>query len=70
MVIADEASNAVAERINGDLGKIEVIAGRTRITDSNSSKEDKLVILNEEVKRNRGCFYAGGFNIRGNIKLI
>ncbi|GKX31015.1 methyl-accepting chemotaxis protein [Vallitalea longa] len=51
-IIAEKSSQVIEERINNELGKLEVIAGRTRITDPNNTNEDKLNALKEEVKRN------------------
>lgn len=50
--IAEKSSQVIEERINNGLGRLEVIAGRTRLTDPNNTDEDKLKALKEEVKRN------------------
>jgi methyl-accepting chemotaxis protein len=51
-VIANKSAQVLEERINTELGKLEIIAARTRIKDPNNSMEDKLNALREEVARN------------------
>jgi methyl-accepting chemotaxis protein len=51
-IISEKSAHLIEERINTELGKLKIIAGRTRITDPNNSLEDKLDALREEVKRN------------------
>ncbi|QUH27541.1 methyl-accepting chemotaxis protein [Vallitalea guaymasensis] len=52
ITIAEKSSQLIEERVNKELGKLEVIAGRTRITDPDNTTEDKLDALREEISRN------------------
>jgi methyl-accepting chemotaxis protein len=50
-LIAQKSSEIVSERINIEMEKLKVIAGRTRMTDPENSIDDKLNALREEIDR-------------------
>ena len=50
-VIASQVSKTVEARLGEQLGKLETLAAQPRITDPANSAEDKLILLNEELKR-------------------
>jgi hypothetical protein len=50
-LIAQKSSEIVSERINIEMEKLKVIAGRTRMADPENTIEDKLNALREEIDR-------------------
>lgn len=51
IIISQQFSEVVSEKINTEMEKLKVVAARTRITDPNNAIEDKLNALREEVQR-------------------
>lgn len=50
-IIASQVSKTIEARMQEQLGKLETLAAQPRIADPKNSAEDKLLLLNEELKR-------------------
>ncbi|MDR3598198.1 methyl-accepting chemotaxis protein [Clostridium sp.] len=65
--IAEQTSNGIEGKINGEFSSLESIAAREDIKDSNNSWENKKAVLLEEVKR-KGCIRIGIIDKNGDLK--
>lgn len=63
-----QGAKVVENRIDLHLSILESLASRERISDMNNSTEDKLLVLNEEVK-NRGHLRMGIADKNGNMPM-
>lgn len=50
-IIASQVSKTIEARMQEQLGKLETLASQPRISDPENSAEDKLILLNQELKR-------------------
>ncbi len=50
-IIAGQVSKTIEARMQEQIGKLETLASQPMITDSTNSAENKLILLNEELKR-------------------
>ncbi|QZY55917.1 methyl-accepting chemotaxis protein [Crassaminicella profunda] len=51
ILISQESSQVISERINTEMEKLKVVASQSRITNPNNPIEDKMDVLREEAKR-------------------